>query len=68
MLRPRQPESAAMVRRTVSLPADEFVELERIASERRVSVSWVVRDAVTQYLASRTPLFTGNATGKDQRQ
>jgi metal-responsive CopG/Arc/MetJ family transcriptional regulator len=57
-----------MVRRSVSLPADECAELERIAAERRVSVSWVVRDAVSKYLASRTPLFNQGLPRESQRQ
>lgn len=57
-----------MVRRSVSLPADECAELERIANDKRVSISWVVRDAVSQYLASRTPLFRQNVPEENQRQ
>jgi metal-responsive CopG/Arc/MetJ family transcriptional regulator len=61
-------DGPGMVRRSVSLPADECAELERIANEKRVSVSWVVRDAVSQYLASRTPLFHQNVPEENQRQ
>ena len=67
MARPRQNDSPGMVRRSVSLPVGEYAELERIAGERRVSVSWVVRDAVSRYLASQTPLFNQTVAGENER-
>ncbi|RRW94701.1 MULTISPECIES: ribbon-helix-helix domain-containing protein [Burkholderiaceae] len=45
------------VRTTVSLPAEQLTELEKIARESHVSTSWVVREAVRQYLAGRYPLL-----------
>jgi hypothetical protein len=45
------------VRASVSFSANDYAELELIAAEKRVSVAWVVRDAVGQYLAARNPLF-----------
>lgn len=45
------------VRTTFSVPAGDHDELERIAKKKNVSVSWVVREAIRQYLASRSPLF-----------
>lgn len=60
MARRKPIDSPGMVRRSVSLPVEECTELERIAGEKKVSVSWVVRDAVSQYLASRQPLFNQN--------
>ena len=32
-------------------------EIERIAGQKKVSVAWVVRDAVAKYVAERYPLF-----------
>lgn len=43
------------VRASVSFPEDQYAELERIAVEQRVSLSWVVRDAVQSYLVTRMP-------------
>jgi len=41
------------VRASVSFPEDQYVELERIALDQRVSLAWVVRDAVQSYLVTR---------------
>lgn len=45
------------VRASVSFPEDQYAELERIALSKRVSLAWVVRDAVQTYLTSRWPLL-----------
>ena len=49
--------SERTVRASVSFPEDQYAELERIALEQRVSLAWVVRDAVQSYLVTRWPLF-----------
>ena len=38
------------VRITASVPSDAHRELEQVAEEKRVSVAWVVRAAIDQYL------------------
>jgi predicted transcriptional regulator len=49
--RQRHPVSDDAVERvTVSLAATDKVKLERIAKMKRVSLAWVVRDAVLEYL------------------
>ena len=45
------------VRASVSFPEDQYVELERIAQQQRVSLAWVVREAVQTYLVTRWPLL-----------
>jgi len=37
-------------RLSISLPKEDKQALERIAESKRVSLAWVIRDAVTQYL------------------
>jgi predicted transcriptional regulator len=45
------------VRTTVSLPSDDHADLERIAEGKKVSVAWVVREAIDRYLSAEAPLF-----------
>ncbi len=40
------------VRTTVTVTKPDYEEMERIAKAKRVSVAWVVREAVSEYLAS----------------
>lgn len=44
-------------RAPVTFPANVYAEPERIAEEKRVSVAWVVRDAVEKYVETQYPLF-----------
>lgn len=44
-------------RASVTFPADLYAEIERIAEEKKVSVAWVVRDAVEKYVEAQYPLF-----------
>ena len=39
-------ESADTVRTSVTLSMDDYDQLSRIADEKKVSIAWVVRDAV----------------------
>jgi predicted transcriptional regulator len=45
------------VRASVSFSANQYRELERIASDQRVSLAWVVREAIEQYIKGRWPLL-----------
>jgi hypothetical protein len=45
-------------RASVTFPAGLYAELERIAEEKKVSVAWVVRDAVEKYVEAQYPLFS----------
>lgn len=47
----RGPKGTGGPRLSITVPPDEHSELQRIAEENRVSIAWVVRDAVTKYLA-----------------
>jgi predicted transcriptional regulator len=46
-----------MTRASVSLSPEIYETLERIAQEKKVSVAWVIRDAVDKYIADKWPLF-----------
>jgi len=51
-LRSRLPIPGKDVERiSLSLGAEDKSALERIASEKRVSIAWVIRDAISMYLA-----------------
>jgi hypothetical protein len=60
------------VRASISFPEQQYLVLERIAAEHRVSLAWVVRDAINGYLQARWPLLmpgenskaTGDETSK----
>ena len=45
------------VRTSVSLPREHYNILESVAEENRVSIAWVVRDAVSHYIEDRWPLL-----------
>jgi len=40
-------------RLSISVSKDEKAALEQIAAEKRVSLAWVVRDAISKYLVSK---------------
>jgi metal-responsive CopG/Arc/MetJ family transcriptional regulator len=46
-----QGERDSSKRATVSLPQEDYSKLEEIAYKKRVSIAWVIRDAVTEYIA-----------------
>ena len=52
------------VRVSVTFDGRDYDELQAIAEEKRVSIAWVVRDAVGSYLGDRSPLFRRESGGK----
>lgn len=52
-----QTAKPAPVRISVSFPPEIHGTLEEISKQKKVSLAWVVRDAVEQYVAARWPLF-----------
>jgi predicted DNA-binding protein len=49
------------IRATISFPSELYKTLEGIARQKKVSLAWVVREAVEQYIGDKWPLFKGNA-------
>ena len=52
-----EPDPIASVRATISFPSDRYATLEEIAKQKKVSLAWVVRDAVDTYIEAKWPLF-----------
>ncbi len=48
-----------MPRSSISFSAITQEELNRLAEKKKVSVAWIVREAVDRYLAAENPLFHG---------
>ena len=48
-----KPEGAATVRASISFPPDIYGALELLARQKKVSLAWVVRDAVERYVAEQ---------------
>lgn len=55
--RMQDPKKRARI--TVTFPIKDYEQLCRIARTKKLSASWVVRDAVDKYLQSDIPLFRG---------
>jgi hypothetical protein len=51
-------DAGASVRATISFPSDRYTMLEEIAKQKKVSLAWVVREAVDNYIEAQWPLFT----------
>jgi hypothetical protein len=46
-----------MPRASVSFPPEVYRSLEDLAAKKKVSIAWVVREAVERYLVDQFPLF-----------
>lgn len=44
-------EGAASIRASISFPPGMYEVLEQLARKKKVSLAWVVRDAVERYVA-----------------
>lgn len=55
--RAKQVKRAKTRRTSVSFSAEHYAELQRLAEQKRVSLAWVVRDAIDRYIAAEAPLF-----------
>jgi hypothetical protein len=50
-------KDSAMPRMSVSFPPEAYKSLGDLATKKKVSIGWVVRDAVEKYVADQWPLF-----------
>ena len=56
------------VRASISFPEEQYEVLEKIAAENKVSLAWVVRDAIDGYLKSKWPLLLHGTDAEDMQQ
>jgi predicted DNA-binding ribbon-helix-helix protein len=54
-------KSDLALRASVSFPPELYHILEQIASRKKVSLAWVVRDAAEKYVAEQWPLLNNNS-------
>jgi len=52
------------VRASISFPSEMYQTLEGIARQKKVSLAWVVREAVEEYVKGKWPLFGQNQFGE----
>ena len=48
-----KPEGAVSVRASISFPPDVYQILRQLARQKKVSLAWIVRDAVERYVAEQ---------------
>lgn len=46
-------QNVSAVRASIGFPPDLYETLEEVAREKKVSLAWVVRDAVERYITER---------------
>jgi len=51
-------------RASVSFPPDLYRTLAGIATQKKVSIAWVIREAAEEYVAQRWPLFPNSDGAK----
>ena len=61
---PNRRSAEKTVRTTVTMPADAYEAIEDVAKSMRVSVAWVVRHAVDQYLTGSSGKRSRRASNK----
>lgn len=50
-------KSDHMPRASISFPPEIYKSLEDLAAKKKVSIAWVVREAVEKYVGDEFPLF-----------
>jgi predicted DNA-binding protein len=54
---PKKIKTAKRVRASISFPHEMYETLEGLAAEKKVSLAWVVREAIERYLEDKWPLL-----------
>ncbi len=66
MKRSRPTRRPPAKRASVTFDAQDYAEMETLAKQKKVSVSWLVREAVSLYLVDRAAL-SRTGSGKDTK-
>ncbi len=53
----KRTKNEAQPRASVTFPPEVYKIIEDLAKQNKVSIAWVVRDAVEKYVADKWPLF-----------
>lgn len=56
------------VRASISFSEEQYQVLEKIAAENKVSLAWVVRDAIDGYLKCKWPLLSQGVEAEDEQR
>jgi predicted DNA-binding protein len=56
--RPGKTKNGAQPRASITFPPELYKTLEDLARRKKVSIAWVVRDAVEKYVADQWPLLS----------
>lgn len=57
MMHVKSRPSRRPTRMTISLSRDQKKELQRLADAKKVSLAWIIRDAIDRYLFEDAPLL-----------
>lgn len=61
----KKPTTSLDYRVSVSLSEEQHEFLSALAERKRVSLAWVVRDAVEKLIAQETPLFSRESAAEE---
>ena len=56
----RKAGAESQPRASVTFPPEQYKILADVARRKKVSIAWVVRDAVDKYVADKWPLFAAH--------
>jgi predicted DNA-binding protein len=61
-----KPKGDVMPRASISFPPEIYKSLEDLAAKKKVSIAWVVREAVEKYVGDQFPLFGTSLMKREQ--
>lgn len=58
-------KKTANVRASITFESEQYSQIQQVAHEKRVSVAWVVRDAILKYLRAESPPTNARLRGTE---